>query len=258
MKKGYWVVSLGILVLVLSLVSACGAPKASTPAATTPTATGTHTATGTPTATTTPTGTTTPTTATSTTTTTTTKPPTTTAGGGSLADILGKGAAISSIKYDMTITAPGVPTTTATVYMKNYTKIREDLSVSGVNTIILMDMDAGVMYNYLPDQNIAYKMTLDQGTTSQNAVEDPNTILQYNPQVIGTETIDGKLCTIISYDIPGTGTMKEWIWTEKGFPLKIETTTSQGTTTIEISNIDFSNIPDSTFSLPDGVQIIEM
>jgi outer membrane lipoprotein-sorting protein len=247
MKKRYWAVALGVLILVLSLVSACGGPKATTtPTATTPTATGTHTATGTPTATTTPTSQTA-------TTTMTTQPPTTTAGGGSLSDILGKGAAITSIKYDMTINAPGAPTTTATVYMKNYKKIREDFNVQGTNYRILMDLDTGVMYTYYPDQNMAMKMTSDNGT--QGTVADPNDILQYDPQIIGTETIDGKSCTIITYDIPGTGTMKIWYWTEKGFPLKIEITTDQGTTTIEISNIDFSNIDDSMFELPSGVII---
>jgi hypothetical protein len=54
------------------------------------------------------------------------------------------------------------------------------------------------------------------------------------------------------------GTVKQWIWQEKGFPLKIESVTSIGNVTITINNIDFSDIPDSLFELPAGVQITDM
>ena len=40
--------------------------------------------------------------------------------------------------------------------------------------------------------------------------------------------------------------------------MKVEVTTAQGTMTVEYKNIDFSNIPDSEFELPPGVQIMEM
>jgi hypothetical protein len=48
---------------------------------------------------------------------------------------------------------------------------------------------------------------------------------------------------------------KEWIWEEKGLPVRIQSTTSHGTSTKDYINYDFSDIPDSMFQLPVGAQI---
>jgi outer membrane lipoprotein-sorting protein len=54
------------------------------------------------------------------------------------------------------------------------------------------------------------------------------------------------------------GSVKMWLWEEKGLPLKMEMTAPSGEkTTIEYSNIDLSNIPDSMFEIPAGTTIIE-
>jgi outer membrane lipoprotein-sorting protein len=156
----------------------------------------------------------------------------------------------------MSTTSPQAGTIETKVWMKGQTKIREELSTQGMDTIILIDMDQGVMYSYIPDQGIATKMTINTSQIPEGA-GDPEDILSFNPEVVGTETIDGKSCTVIEWTISG-GSVKEWIWTEVGFPLKMETTTSQGVTTVEFKNLDFSNIPDSMFELPEGVQIIEI
>jgi hypothetical protein len=238
MKNKYWAIALGVLVLVLVLVSACGGKST-----TTATATSTKTATATTTATST---------ATATTTATATK--TATATGGSLSNILGLGAGITSVKYDMSMTTPGTGTIQMTVYDKNNKKFREEMTTQGITTIILIDSDAGVMYMYMPDLKTGTKTTLSTSMVPVGINEDPNTILQYNPQITGTETIDGKSCTVMTWTT-GTDTMKEWIWTDKGFPVKMEMTTSQGTSTIEYKNIDFSNIPDSKFEVPSDIVI---
>jgi outer membrane lipoprotein-sorting protein len=253
MKKRILAIGLCLLVISLILVSACGGEKKPTtnPQATTPTGTGSPTATTTPTGTTTPTATGTQT-ATATATATQTQPPTTTAGGSSLADILGQGAAIHSMKYDMIMTVTGQPTVTVTVWMKEQTKIREEMTAEGSTIIMIFDMEEGVMYMYQPDQGMAMKMTLDTGQVPEDPLGDTSGILDYNPDIVGTETIDGKSCMVIEWTT-SEGTVKEWIWAQYGFPLRMETTTSQGTTIIEFKNIDFSNIPDSMFELPDGV-----
>ncbi len=235
MKSKYWAIALGLLIILMTLVSACGGKKETTTATATATATKTATATATTTSTATKTATATATaTATKTATATATQTATATATGNTLGNILGLGAGITNVKYDETMTVSGSQTVTATVYMKDYKKFREEMTTQGMRIVILMDMDTGVMYTYYPDTNTAMKMTFNPSTEApQGAVGDPNNILQYNPQITGTETIDGKSCTVMTWDIPGTGTMKEWIWTDKGFPLKIETSTAQGTSTIE-------------------------
>ena len=111
------------------------------------------------------------------------------------------------------------------------------------------------MYTYMPVQKTATKTTLDLSMVPESPITDVSSILDYSPNIIGTETIDGKVCTVISYDEPGTGSIKMWIWQEKGLPLKMEMTANGKTTTIDYTNIDFSDIPDSMFLLPDGVTI---
>jgi hypothetical protein len=261
MKNRLLVVGLCLLVLTLLLVSACGSKSTKTATPTT-TATNPITATTTPTQAATATNTATKTAAptiTTTATATATPTPTPASGGGaagSLSDILGKGATLTSIKYDMIVTSEDSETMQITVWQK-MPKMKEQMTAQGMDTIIFMDMDQQVMYTYMPDQNMATKMTLNTSMMPQGST-DEDKIMDYNPLVVGTETIDGKSCTVITYDVPGTGSIKEWIWTDKGFPIKLESTVGGKTSVVEFKNIDFSNIPDSEFELPAGVQVIEM
>ncbi|OGO02462.1 MAG: hypothetical protein A2Y59_06505 [Chloroflexi bacterium RBG_13_52_14] len=106
---------------------------------------------------------------------------------------------------------------------------------------------------YMPDQNMAYKM--DYNNVPESAVEETEGILDYNYEILGTETVDGKSCMVVQWTVEGI-TSKTWVWKDKGFPIKMETTTSEGKTTVEYKNIQFVNISDSEFELPPGVQII--
>jgi outer membrane lipoprotein-sorting protein len=171
-----------------------------------------------------------------------------------LNDIFKKAAALPTVRYDSVISTPGAPTTTQKVWMKK-TKMRVETSGQGSNSVMLIDSEKRTMYNYQPNQNTATKMDFSQAPTS--VTQDASTIQKYNPQVIGTETLEGKLCTVIQFTNE-MGTVKEWLWQEKGLPLRVEAMTMVGKAVMEMKNIDFSDIPDSMFELPTGVQIIEM
>jgi outer membrane lipoprotein-sorting protein len=178
-----------------------------------------------------------------------------------LGEILGRAAGIASVKYDMLITGPGAPTMTQQVWVKK-NKMRTEMTQQGKTQIILvevnryrpLDIDAQTMYMYMPAENIAVKMNFAQ--VAKSAVEEAESIQNYNPTVVGTETIDGKVCLVVEYTVVEAAT-KAWIWEEHGFPIRVEVTTSEGTTTVEYKNIEFVDIPDSMFELPAGVQIIE-
>jgi outer membrane lipoprotein-sorting protein len=71
--------------------------------------------------------------------------------------------------------------------------------------------------------------------------------------VIGTETIDGKVCTVVQCSVDGQ-TMKMWLWKDHEIPIRVEVTTDQGLTVMEYKNIQFVDIPDSMFTLPERVQ----
>jgi outer membrane lipoprotein-sorting protein len=172
--------------------------------------------------------------------------------GESLEDILGLGAGIDSVKYDMVITAPGMETMTTKMWMKQ-NKIRTEMTQGGEDVVMLADYDEGVAYMYMPDENFAYKVPLNQ--MPESAIEDTQAIADYDYTVIGTETMDGKVCLVVEYDYDGTSA-KAWVWKEHGFPIRIEMTSAEGTTITEFKNIDFGDIPDSMFELPEGVQIM--
>jgi outer membrane lipoprotein-sorting protein len=219
------------------LVSACGGGGGSTTTTSSTAVTGT-----------TPTSTSSTQTTTSTTT-------TTTAAGNSVSGILGKLGNVDTITYDLTMTVPGQAAITMTIYQKK-NKMREEMTVGGIAAAVIIDGDAQTMYTYMPSLNMATKMTYDSSAIIPGAWETDDTAMDYNPNIVGKESIDGKSCTVIAWEIPGSGSAKEWIWTEKGFPLKMEMTTSAGKTTMEYRNVDFSDIPDSTFELPADAQIV--
>lgn len=247
MKNKYWVAGLCLLVLMLCLVSACGGGASSTlPGSTTA-------ASISPSSSPSPSTNPSPSTAPIQTTTTTSTTPSGGAGG-SVSDILGKGANIASVYYEMTITSAG-QVVNAKVWQKQQ-KMKEEITMEGESTVMIFDMAKRIMYTYMPSQGMAIKMTLNESQIPQGSTEENNAILDYNPAVIGTEIIDGKSCTVIIWEVSGSETIKEWVWTEKGFPLKWEGNVNGETTTIEYTNIDFSDIPDSTFELPKDVQII--
>jgi len=132
--------------------------------------------------------------------------------------------------------------------------MRMETTQQGQTAIMLMDFDAQTMYMYMPDQNIAMRVNFAQATKS--ATEEAQSIQNYNPTVVGTETIDGKVCLVVEYTVEGTAT-KAWIWQEHGFPIRVEVTTTEGKHTVEYKNIEFVDIPDNMFELPPGVQIIQ-
>lgn len=176
----------------------------------------------------------------------------------SLTDILGKVKDIVSYKYDAVITAPGEAAVTAKFWLKGY-KMRWEGTYEGKNVVYLLDTGKQTAYLYIPAQNIAMKMNFAKakGTVGESPTEQSESVEKYNPVTVGTEVLDGKTCLVIEYT-DATGKTKMWIWTRYGIPIRTEGTTAEGTTVVEIKNIDFGDISDSMFELPAGVQIMEI
>jgi len=172
----------------------------------------------------------------------------------SLDDIIIQAADIESVKFDMIVTSPGSPSMTTKIWLKGQ-NMRSETESEGQTVINIINHATSTMYMYIPEQNMAFKVTYDPSQTSP--LNDVQSIDQYNPTAIGTETIDGKLCTIVEYSVSGMS-VKMWLWQEKGFPLKVITNTSDGTTIVEYKNIEFIDISDSQFEIPNGVQIMDM
>lgn len=176
----------------------------------------------------------------------------------SLTDVLGKAKDVVAYRYTAVITAPGQPAMTAKFWLKE-NKMRWEGTAEGQSIVYLIDEDAQTAHLYIPAQNMAMKMSWNQAqeTVGDSPAEQSESILQYNPVTVGTENLSGKRCLVVEYT-DRTGTVKSWIWTKYGFPIKVETTTAQGTTVVELKNINFGSISDSMFELPAGVQSMQI
>ena len=97
---------------------------------------------------------------------------------------------------------------------------------------------------------------MDFNQFASSAPENADALMKYNPKIVGIEPIDGKLCTVIQYT-NDQGNIKQWLWNEKGFPLRMEISSTAGRIQVDIKNLDFSDIADSMFALPAGVQVTD-
>ena len=176
----------------------------------------------------------------------------------SLSDVLTKAAGITSLKYDMVATAPGQAAITMKMWLKGQ-KTRMEGTFDGQEVVYLLNKDKQISYMYIPLQNMAMEMDLSkaQESVGEPPSEQSESVAKYNPVILDTEVLDGKICLVIEYTTE-TEKVKMWIWKEHGLPIKTETTTTKGTSVVELKNIDFGNISDSVFELPAGVQIVEI
>ena len=223
-----------MLAIVALLVVGCEDGEEATP---TPTATPEATPTATPEATPTPTPTATPE---------ATPTPTATPPPGELADILGLTSAIQSVQFDMAMTAPGMPDITSKVWQKPG-KSKTELSMAGQTIITYIDYDAQRLCAYIPAMGMV--VATDFAQAPANPIEESGTIEQYQPTIIGSEILNGEDCLVFEWTAEGV-TTKWWVSKADGFPRRIEITMPEGTTTIEYSNIEFVDIPDSEFEFP--------
>jgi outer membrane lipoprotein-sorting protein len=159
-------------------------------------------------------------------------------------------AGIKTVKYEYTASALGTAVITQKIWLKG-DKIRvETTGRPGPDVVILADMEKKTGYEYLPDQNMAVK--IDFSKVPSPMTRDVETIKKYNPEITGNEVIDGKDCTVIKYT-KEKAEVKAWLWNDNGFPLKFEVETPQGLALFEIKNVEFGDIPDSIFEVPEGV-----
>jgi len=177
-------------------------------------------------------------------------------------ELMAKSEKIKSMKFDMVMSGGMM---TSKMFQKGH-KSRMETNMMGMNMTVITDGDQKIMYTWMVDQNKATKTDLTKETPiqSQANVQD-----FWNSDLVvkGSETLDGKVCTIVEYSKTTTeGKMngKIWIWDEKGVALRMDTTmtstTEKGinmTITIEFKNYEFVDIEDSLFVLPAGVEIVD-
>jgi hypothetical protein len=183
---------------------------------------------------------------------TTTASSTSTSTGNGLTDLLGKAASVSYYYCEVNMTS-GAGTSNMKEWIKtgNPAKIRMEVAAAGQTTDIIYDGQN--YYTYIPSDNIAYQMSV--AAAQQYTANSGNTssLTQYNPVLVGPDTVNGMACTVYQYTVQGVST-KIWIWNQYGLPVQMVS----DTTTIVYSNYSFSAIADSEFQLPAGVTVTTM
>jgi hypothetical protein len=198
------------------------------------------------------TSTTTKTTTTSTAAQTTTVASTTAATGNGLSDLIGKAASVSYYYCEVNMTS-GTDTSNMKEWIKtgNPAKIRMEVAAAGQTTDIIYDGQN--YYMYMPAANMAYQMSVASAQQYTSNSGNTSSLSQYNPVLVGPDTVNGMACTVYQYTVQGIST-KVWIWNQYGLPVKMVS----DTTTIVYSNYSFSAIDDSMFQLPAGVIVTTM
>ena len=173
-----------------------------------------------------------------------------------LSEILDRAANVTLVKYDYAMTgrsSTGVELGGASgkVWVKQNKMRVESTPSGGMFAGYLIDLEARTIYMWTPPENKLVEI--------KNAWEAANfnspmlltdSIALFNPQIVGSEAIDGKVCLVVEY-VPGeTARGKAWIWKEHPFLVRMELTQAEGTVTTEFKNIEFGDIPDSIFVLP--------
>jgi outer membrane lipoprotein-sorting protein len=127
------------------------------------------------------------------------------------------------------------------------------ISLGVVPSIMIKRPDGVYVYN-----PVSQNYTKTNATFSEISLEEQSHALLTNVSFIevGNETINGNATTIIQYTTNGpgnSGTVKVWIWNEKGIPIKSEISMVKGSTTLmtktEYVHFVFGDIPLSEFSV---------
>jgi hypothetical protein len=183
---------------------------------------------------------------------TTTVASTTAATGNGLSDLIGKAASVSYYYCEVNMTS-GTDTSNMKEWIKtgNPAKIRMEVAAVGQTTDIIYDGQN--YYMYMPAANMAYQMSVASAQQYTSNSGNTSSLSQYNPVLVGPDTVNGMACTVYQYTVQGIST-KIWIWNQYGLPVKMVS----DTTTIVYSNYSFSAIDDSMFQLPAGVIVTTM
>jgi hypothetical protein len=172
--------------------------------------------------------------------------------GQTLSDIYGKSGYTGDVMFDVFLTAGGMSQQLLyKTYYKGWnstnTKVRYETPAAyprGFTQVTIWDSSTRTNYLWYPDQHVACQVPTGQG--QDNPEKDNNQIV---PVKVGTETIDGKLCDVYQWTFENSS-MKEWVWNEKWFPIRMETTTSGQTATYEYQNIVFGTLSNDLFTVP--------
>ena len=176
----------------------------------------------------------------------------------SVGDLLAKAKKIPGMSFDYVMTAKDSQMN-GKMWIEGK-KMRTEATMQNQKMISIIDGDANVAYTYMPDQNMAVKMTLDKVKTADAPDQYTKDVDPGKFKVLETTTYDGVRCRVVQLDNTAAKTSsKMWIREDYGLPIRVETTNSDNTKTVlEYKNVKVGPQPADTFKLPAGVKVTDM
>ncbi len=178
---------------------------------------------------------------------------------GVVSSLISKGKRIREISYNLVITSAGL-SSESRVWFKD-TKMKTDSIFNGQRAISIFDLEKGEIISYIPGDNMATKEKIEEYQGEDN-VTPMDYLLQLNDtnyQITGTETVNKMNCKVITFTL-NQGKYKEWLSTEYGIVVKFQQGLNGQMTTSEYKDIKVGagSVPDGTFNLPQGIQVIDL
>ena len=137
-------------------------------------------------------------------------------------------------------------------------KMRMEVDSPKGRTITIID--GRNVYSYLTSREQALKMT-SKAPPKISVLADYTAYLEsLDAKKIGSEKVGQYDCDIYELEDPRTRTMsKVWLWRDEAFPVKVENRLSEGIVTTVMENVKVGiEIDDSFFSVPQGIEIVEV
>jgi outer membrane lipoprotein-sorting protein len=185
-----------------------------------------------------------------------------TSGSGSqaLADLFGEYKQTKDVALDFAITGSGGVVSSGKMWSQAGKFMKLETKISGAVSVMIIDLAANTMIMYDPATKQGMKTTVSVPLQDPSSYADDVNVSDI--QDLGTEKVNGETCRVVQYTTSTstadatTITVKMWLSEKLGFPVKVVTTSADGTTTtIEYSNIKVGSLPDDTFKVPSDVKI---
>ncbi|UWG98139.1 hypothetical protein LPY66_04865 [Dehalobacter sp. DCM] len=174
-----------------------------------------------------------------------------------VAELISKGQTINEMSYELVMVGDGT-TADSKVWYKNK-KMKAETTMNGVKGTSYFDFASGECITIM--QNMAFKVKIPEyeGVDNATPLDYANGLTDTAYTVNGTETVNGMKCRVITVSSEEFNA-KEWINEENGMIVKVQQEVDGKTITMEFKNIKIGTgtVPDSTFDLPSGVEVMDM
>lgn len=175
-----------------------------------------------------------------------------------LGGLLSKGKNVEGLYYEYKVTAKDM-TMTGKMWLAG-NKMKTEAQAEGQKVVTIFDGET--YYTYMPDQNMAIKITADKSnkvSTPVDYTKDADTRPD-KYKLLETVVYEGVKCKVVMVTGPdGKEQMKMWVHEEYGIPLRVELTETDGSKSVlEYKNLKVGPQTPETFKLPAGVQVTDM